>query len=156
MQNQRTGHRPSDTIEPSHQHKDQAMSVRATATFENISHEQLPYDETAEPTLARANLRRRFQGDLTGESSAELLVCESAPDCVGYVGTDRFVGSLGGRSGSFVFQHGGVIEAGNLRPFGYIVPRSGRGELSGLRGEALISVTAGGEHTLTLNYDFEA
>jgi Protein of unknown function (DUF3224) len=41
-----------------------------------------------------------------------------------------------------------------LRPFGYIVPGSGTGDLRGLRGEAGISVTAAGMHTLTLDYDF--
>ena len=85
---------------------------------------------------------------------AELLICPSTPDQLGYVGADRFVGRLGEHAGSFVFQHGGAIEQGVLRPFGYIVPGSGTGELRGLRGEARISVTAAGEHMLTLEYDF--
>jgi Protein of unknown function (DUF3224) len=42
-----------------------------------------------------------------------------------------------------------------LRPFGYIVPGSGTGELQGLQGEATISVSTTGEHTLTLDYDFQ-
>jgi Protein of unknown function (DUF3224) len=132
------------------------MSSRATATFENVSETQIPYDTPTEgPTLFRATLQRRFQGDLVGESVAELLMCPSAPDQVGYVGADRFVGRLGQREGSFVFQHGGAIERGVLRPFGYIVPGSGTGELRGLRGEARISVTADGAHTLTLDYDVD-
>jgi Protein of unknown function (DUF3224) len=133
------------------------MSTRAVATFENLAEEQTPYDTPDEgPTLFRATLQRRFQGDLVGESVAALLICPSAPDQVGYVGTDRFVGRLGEREGSFVFQHGGAIERGVLRPFGYIVPGSGTGDLRGLRGEASISVSAAGAHTLTLAYDFEA
>jgi hypothetical protein len=55
----------------------------------------------------------------------------------------------------FVFQHSGVIEAGILSPFGYIVPGSGTGELRGFHGKATISVTSTGEHTLMLDYDFE-
>jgi hypothetical protein len=51
------------------------------------------------------------------------------------------VGRLGEREGSFVFQHGGAIEHGVLRPFGYIVPGSGTGDLRGLRGEASIRVS---------------
>src|SRR5215208_4109857 len=104
------------------------MNTRAVATFENLAEEQTAYD-TAEqgPTLFRATLQRRFQGDLVGESVAALLICPCAPDQVGYVGADRFVGRLGEREGSFVFQHGGAIERGVLRPFGYIVPGSGTG-----------------------------
>jgi uncharacterized protein DUF3224 len=133
------------------------MSTRAVATFENLAEEQTPYDTPDEgPTLFRATIQRRFQGDLVGESVAALLICPSAPDQVGYVGADRFVGRMGEREGSFVFQHGGAIERGVLRPFGYIVPGSGTGDLRGLRGEASISVSAAGAHTLTLEYDFGA
>jgi hypothetical protein len=131
------------------------MSTRVTATFVNTSHNQSPYDETDSTTLSRAKIQREFQGGLVGESTAELLTCQSAPDQIGYVGTDRFVGRLGQRSGSFVFQHSGVIEAGILSPFGYIVPGSGTGELRGFHGKATISVTSTGEHTLMLDYDFE-
>ena len=133
------------------------MSTRAVATFENLAEEQTPYDTPDEgPTLFRATIQRRFQGDLVGESVAALLICPSAPDQVGYVGTDRCVGRLGEREGSFVFQHGGTIERGVLRPFGYIVPGSGTGDLRGLRGEASISISTAGAHTLTLEYDFGA
>jgi len=86
------------------------------------------------------------------------LKCSSAerpPDRIGYVASDRFAGQLGERRGSLVFQHGGPIDRGALQSFGYIVPGSGTGELRGLRGEVTIAVTAAGEHTLTLDYDFE-
>ncbi|MGH7646503.1 MAG: SDR family oxidoreductase, partial [Gemmatimonadaceae bacterium] len=53
-------------------------------------------------------------------------------DRLGYVATDRFTGSVSGRAGSFVFQHGGTIDRGKLTPFGYLVPGSGTGELEGL------------------------
>lgn len=114
------------------------MSTRAMATFENLAENQTPYDTPSEgPTLFHATIQRRFQGDQ-----------------VGYVGADRFVGRLGEREGSFVFQHGGAIERGVLRPFGYIVPGSATGDLRRLRGEVSISVSAAGAHTLTLDYDF--
>ncbi len=123
------------------------MSTRAISTFENISEKQAAYDEPADgPTLFRATIQRRFQGGLIGESTAELLICPSASDRIGYVATDRFVGRLDDHAGSFVFQHGGPIERGVLRPFGYIVPGSGTGDFRGLRGEVSIGVTPAGEH----------
>jgi hypothetical protein len=39
------------------------------------------------------------------------------------------------------------------RTAGHIVPGSGTGELVGLTGEVQIMVGAGGEHTLTLDYE---
>jgi hypothetical protein len=132
------------------------MRTQASATYENIAETETAYDAPAEsPSLSRGSVRRRFQGALTGESVAEVLICRSTPDRLGYVASDRFAGRLGERRGSFVFQHGGPIDRGALRSFGYVVPGSGTGELRGLRGEVTISVTPAGEHTLTLDYDFE-
>ena len=69
------------------------------------------------------------------------------------MGTDRFSGSVAGRRGTFVFQHGGVRQGGELRSFGFIVPGSGTGELAGIQGSATISVDAAGTHALELDYD---
>jgi hypothetical protein len=132
------------------------MSTQAIATYQNTAETETAYDEPADgSSLFRATVQRRFQGDLTGESVAEVLICRSAPDGIGYVATDRFTGRLGDRSGGFVFQHGGPIERGVLRSFGYVVPGSGTGDLRGLRGDATIAVTPAAEHTLTIDYDFE-
>ena len=111
---------------------------------------------TGRRSAAVANQSRaRVTGDLVGKSTAELLACTSGPDRFGYVGVDRFTGRLKGRSGSFVFQHGGMHDKGTLRPFGYVVAGSGTDELKGLLGEVKISVTPAGAHTIELDYDFE-
>ena len=129
------------------------MSTRAVSTYDNVSESQSQIDgPVGGPPIFRASIQRRFRGGLTGESVAEALICTGTPDGIGYVATDRFSGRLDGRSGSFVFQHGGTIEGGALRPFGYVVPGSGTGELRGLRGDVTISVSTAGEHTLTLEY----
>ena len=133
------------------------MRTQAIAAYENTAGDETAYDERAgSPALLRATVRRDFHGDLTGQSVAEVLVCRSAADRLGYVATDRFEGRLGDRMGSFVFQHGGPIDRGVLRSFGYIVPGSGTGELSELQGDVTIAVTEAGGHSLTLDYDFEA
>lgn len=132
------------------------MTLRATASFKNISHTQAEYEPASNgPPLSRINIEREFTGDLVGKSTAELQACQPSPDCFGYVGTDRFSGRLKDRAGSFVFQHGGMHEGGTLRPFGYVVTGSGTQQLTGLRGEVRISVSPSGEHTLELNYELE-
>lgn len=90
---------------------------------------------------------------MDGESSAEALVCQTGPTRMAYVGVDRFVGTLGGRRGSFVYQHGGIIDGGGYRPFGYIVPGSGTEELRGIQGDCVIQVTPSGEHSVTFTYE---
>ncbi len=134
------------------------MTIRATSSFEVTGWDQTPYSEEAEgPLLSRATVRKSFQGELTGESTAELLMCQAdASDLkagAGYVASDRVVGRLGGRSGSFVMQHWGVASSAGERTGGYIVPGSGTGELAGLSGTVEISVGADGSHTLVLEYD---
>lgn len=109
--------------------------MRATGTFEITAWDaQPPYDAPAEgPPLARITVRKRFAGPLDGESTAELLVCGEA----GYVAGERVTGTLDGRSGTFVLQHGAsAAPDGAPFQFGAVIPGSGTGELAGLRGSA--------------------
>ena len=53
----------------------------------------------------------------------------------GYAGYERVVGSLGGRSGSFVLRLAGGFEQGAARTDWTVVEGSGTGELAGLQGE---------------------
>jgi Protein of unknown function (DUF3224) len=52
-----------------------------------------------------------------------------------YVGYERVVGSLGGRSGSFVLRLAGGFEQGAASTDWTVVEGSGTGGLAGLRGE---------------------
>lgn len=130
------------------------MNHTATARFTNESHSQEPYGP-AEARLSRISIERAFSGDLVGTSSAELLACMPDDGRFSYVGMDRFAGRLGDRSGTFSFQHGGRHEKGALAPFGYIVPGSGTDDFEGIVGEAVISVSDAGQHTVVFHFDFE-
>jgi hypothetical protein len=130
------------------------MGTKARGQFKNVASKSAAYDTPREgPELARVVHDRVFEGDLIGTSKAELHTCLTGGDRFGYVGTDRFSGSVAGRSGTFVFQHGGVRQGGELRPFGFIVPGSGTGDLAGIQGDAAISVNTAGDHVLELDYD---
>ena len=72
-----------------------------------------------------------------------------------FVGLERVIGSLGDRKGSFVLRHEGTFQGGVARIDWVVVPRSGTGELSGLRGEGSFAVGHTEPHTATLEYDFE-
>lgn len=104
------------------------------------------------PALTRVSLRKVFTGDLVGESVGEGLFCGmNAPaDGAGYLVSERVTGRLDGHEGTFVMQHGGIAAPGEApRSFGSIVPGSGTGGFTGMRGE----VEFGEGHTIVLTYD---
>ncbi len=135
------------------------MTIRAISSFDVTGWHQTRYEEEVTgPHLSRATVRKTFRGDLVGESTAELLMCQADPSDLtsgaGYVASERVVARLGGRAGTFVLQHWGLSGGGGPeKAAGHVVPGSGTGELTGLSGEVEISVDANGGHTLTLDYD---
>lgn len=135
------------------------MTMRAISSFDVIGWDQTPYEDQVEgPSLSRATVRKKFQGDLSGESTAELLMCQADLSDLsagaGYVASERVVARLGDRTGTFVLQHWGLSGGGGpQRTSGHVVPGSGTGDLTGLSGDVEISVDADGAHTLILEYD---
>lgn len=123
------------------------------AAFTNLTHTSTAYADAEGTQLSRAQIARRYSGDGEGESTAELLLCKTPTGVFSYAGTDHFVGKLRGRSGSFVFQHAGIVENGRFEGFGYVVPGSATGDLSGLRGRAFVKVGSSGEHALHLEVE---
>jgi hypothetical protein len=113
------------------------VEAHATATFAISGWDESVYDEPAEgPKLARVVVRKTFSGDLEAESVAELLTCVASDGGAGYLASERITGRLGERAGTFVVQHGGIQDGTVATPFGHVVPGSGTGDLTGLRGVA--------------------
>jgi Protein of unknown function (DUF3224) len=71
------------------------------------------------------------------------------------VSVQRFRGKLGGRDGTFVLQGSEVVEKGKIKATWFVVPGSGTGELSGLRGEGGFEGDFGKGSEGTLEYWFE-
>lgn len=132
---------------------------RLTASFDVTGWDQTPYEAPGtDASLARATVCKTFRGDLTGESVAEILLCQAVADDpgagAGFVGSEVVTGTLDGREGTFVMQHGGVM--GGAEPpytFGTIIPGTGTGDLAGLAGTVEISRDADG-HRITLDVTF--
>ena len=59
-----------------------------------------------------------------------------------------------GREGSFFAQHNGVMDRGKPSLDLAVVPDSGTGELTGLRGRIAIDIT-GGKHFYTFDYELD-
>ena len=120
--------------------------------FTNDRYDEEPYGETEGADVSRVHISRTFSGGLVGSSTAELLVAKSEGGG-GYVGQDMISGTLGGRSGSFLFQHTGLIGPDGVTNTGVVIPGTGRDELEGITGEGTMLADDEGNHTLTLTYE---
>lgn len=67
----------------------------------------------------------------------------------------RFRGKLGGRQGTFVLQGSEIVENGKIEAPWFVVPGSGTGNCSGLRGEGGFEADFGKGSDATLDYWFE-
>lgn len=67
----------------------------------------------------------------------------------------RFRGKLGARQGTFVLQGSEIVEAGKIKATWFVVPGSGTGDLSRLRGEGGFEGDFGKGSLGALDYWFE-
>ena len=114
-----------------------------------------PFDQTATPALAEVQIREAFSGDLEGESTVRALQVERPDHSASLVSMQRFHGKLNGRQGTFVLQGSEVVEGGKIKATWFVVPGSGTGELTGLRGEGGFEGQFGKGSEGTLEYWFE-
>ncbi|HEX3246017.1 MAG TPA: DUF3224 domain-containing protein [Chloroflexota bacterium] len=132
------------------------MKRTANARFAIKGWEEKPYSEAQGlPKLTRATVTKTFSGDIEGESQVEYLMMYRSDGSASFVGLERVVGRLNGKSGSFVLQRIGTFEGGQAKESYSVVSGSGTGELRTLRGEGTSSVGHGSEHPFTLSYELE-
>jgi Protein of unknown function (DUF3224) len=131
--------------------KEKAVTAHATGGFDvKVSPEALA-DKAADASLGRMTLTKQFHGDLDATSKGEMLTAATGVKGSGaYVAIERVTGTLGGRNGSFVLQHTGIMNRGTPELKIAVVPDSGTGQLTGLTGTMNIKI-ADGKHS----YDFE-
>lgn len=103
-------------------------------------------------SLGRLSLDKRFDGDLVGTGSGEMLTALTAvKGSAGYVAIERVSGRLQGLEGSFVMQHSGTMDNGAQSLSITIVPDSGTGALAGIRGVFRLQVD-NGQHRYEIAY----
>jgi hypothetical protein len=129
--------------------------AKAKAKITVHSSEAKPYDQTAGPALMEIRLSETFTGDIDGESSVRALQVLRNDRSASMVSVQRFCGKLGGRQGTFVLQGSEILENGKIKARWFVIPGSGTGELSGLRGEGGFEGQFGKGSDGTLDYWFE-
>jgi hypothetical protein len=121
------------------------------------SWDEKPYNEMpGELKMTRSSVAYTYQGDIAGESTLDYLMVYRPDESGSFVGLERVIGRVGGRSGSFVLQHTGTFNKSDVSATFTVVPRSGTGELTNLCGEGTISLTGHAEHyPMIFEYSFE-
>jgi len=117
--------------------------------------ESNPYDISGGPALVEISLTETFTGDIDGTSTVRALQVRHSDGSATMVSVQRFAGSLNGQEGTFVLQGSESIEAGKIKATWFVVPRSGTGSLTGLRGNGGFEGEFGKGSDGDLNYWFE-
>ncbi len=131
------------------------VRARAVAKVTVQSSGAKPYDETAGPALMEIRISETFTGDIDGESTVRALQVLRDDRSASFVSMQRFRGKLGGRQGTFVLQGSEIVENGKLNAEWFVVPGSGTGDLSRLRGEGGFEGQFGKGSDATLDFWFE-
>lgn len=127
------------------------MSTRIRGEFDVQMIPQPADDAAAGRYIGRMWLDKHYHGELEGDSQGQMLAFRGVvAGSAGYVAMERVEGTLGGRRGSFVLQHSGIMDRGTPTLSLQVVPDSGSDELSGLVGTMKIDI-ADGKHY----YDFD-
>jgi negative regulator of replication initiation len=137
----------SQTEPPTRRHAKAKITVQSS--------EAKPYDQTASPALMEIRLSETFTGDIDGESPVRALQVLRDDHSASLVSVQRFRGKLSGRQGTFVLQGSEIVENGKIKATWFVVPGSGTGDLSGLRGEGGFEGDFGKGSDGTLDYWFE-
>jgi hypothetical protein len=132
------------------------MATPATATFQIQGWDEEEVMETEGGSkVTRATVSRSFEGDIEGTGTVEWLMGYDEDGSATFVGIERIVGSIGGRTGTALLRHVGEFDGQMARADLLVVPGAATGELQGLRGEGSFEAGLGpeGERRITLDVD---
>ena len=129
--------------------------MQAKGEFEVTRIPQQELDIGGDASVGHSRFDKRFHGPLQATSVVHMLAVMAPVQGSGaYVAIERIEGTLDGRAGSFFAQHSGVMDRGTPSLALAVVPDTGTGQLSGLRGRMAIEIVDG-KHFYTLDYELD-
>lgn len=130
------------------------MEHEAAGSFEVTMHPEGEPGGVDGMRLGRMRLDKRYSGALQAVAQGHMLTAMAPVDgSAVYTAIEQVSGSLDGRAGSFVLAHFGTMDRGVPELEVRIVPDSGAGGLTGIRGRMEIDADAAG-HRYRLVYSF--
>lgn len=136
------------------------MTMTAQAAFSVTSWDENTWDgqpakEVKGARLTRAAVTYSYSGGIKGVSRLQYLMSYNADGLTGsYVALELVSGSLDGRAGSFTLLHTGTFDEQRVGGTVAVVPGSGTGALTGLRGAGTISIS-GHQESYPLHFEYE-
>ena len=128
--------------------------MQANITFKIAGWDESPFDEPESgPKLTRAHVKRSFDGDLSGTGNLMYVMTHLNSENASFLGYEKVVGELAGRTGSFVLRHAGVYDGGAATSEMEVVQGSGTDELTGLSGTGRFSAGHAEEHDMPFEYE---
>ena len=123
--------------------------MHATGTFEV---KLMPVDDqSADKSMGRMTVEKKWQGEIEGTSSGQMLTGgDVSKGSAGYVAMEKMNVTLKGKKGTFILQHSGTMTRGEGQLTITVVPDSGTEQLQGLTGKMTIKIE-NGKHF----YDFD-
>lgn len=132
--------------------KEPPMPHHATGTFEVKLTPLEPAFKAEDNSIGRYSLDKQFHGALEAASKGEMLSgAGTVKGSGGYVAIERVTGVLDGRTGTFILQHNGTMQAGVFHLNVIVVPDSGTAQLTGLQGSMEI-IIKDGKHSYDFTY----
>ena len=119
-------------------------------------YEPSAYDEPAEgPVLTRIHVEESFSGDITGAGVAEFLQAARPDGSASFAGIEHVTGTVAARTGTFLLQEAGTLQDNVVSGDWFVIPGSGTGQLTGLRGTGGFRAGLGEGAQAHLAYWFE-
>jgi hypothetical protein len=133
------------------------MTSQSNISFAMKTWDEKPYNELpGELKMTLTHVAYTYQGDIEGESTLDYLMVYRPDNSGSFVGLERIIGRVGGRSGSFVLQHTGTFGKTDVNGTFFVVPQAGTGELVNLRGEGSMNLSGHAErYPMNFTYHFE-
>lgn len=130
--------------------------MKFSINFEVTGWEPEDFDVSQESAkISQVTISKNFSGELEGEGRGRGVFCACDDDSASYVVVERVTGRMGEREGTFVIQHGGIVNKGEVQSqFGDIVPGSGTGGFKGITGTLKFQHDEGGA-LIHFDIDFE-
>jgi hypothetical protein len=134
----------------------ETSKAHASGRIEVDSYEPKPYDDPSDgPQLVEIHVREKFVGDIEGDGVARFLQAQRQDGSASFVGLERVTGKVAGKEGTFLLQDAGTVEDDIVSGDWFVVPGSGTGQLSGLRGTGGFRANLGEGAEVQLDHWFE-
>src|SRR4030095_11654917 len=128
--------------------------MKITSSFKITAWEPINEENDELADIARARIRKEFNGEMTGTSVANAILYQTPAQSGADRALERLRCKIGDREGTFVVQHSGIRDTDGTGPaYGDVVPGSGTGGFDGVTGSMQIGHDDTGEYfLLDLNF----